>query len=285
MLDDIRPRVGIIGLGIIGSRVAAHLRAAGFSVPVWNRTPMPEPDFLGSPADVAVASDIIQLFVADPQAVFEVLAAMAPVLTARHIIVCSSTIGRPAVLQAAKLVQACGSRFLDAPFTGTKGAAEKGQLVYYIGGDEATYQAARPILEVPSKAIVQIGAIGQAALVKVLTNVIGAANIEVLIETLAVLKAEGIDPQIMVKALEHHGVRSGMTDLKLPKLLSGDYETHFSLKHMLKDVQFGLDMGADLQLDLPVTQATAEALRQGMSAGWADLDFSVVMKRYDASHG
>ena len=281
MLGKKRIRVGIIGLGIIGSRVAGHLRDAGFSVPVWNRTPKPEPNFLGSPAEVAEVSDIIQLFVADPQAVFEVLDAMAPALTARHIVVCSSTIGRPAVLEAAKRVQALGARFLDAPFTGTKGAAERGQLVYYIGGDEATFQAVRPVMEVPSKAIVQIGEIGQAALVKVLTNVIGAANIQVLVETLAVLKAEGLAPEIMVKALEHHGVRSGMTDLKLPKLLSGDYDPHFSLKHMLKDVQFGLDMGAELQLDLPVTQATAEAMRQGLSAGWADLDFSVIMKRYD----
>lgn len=280
MLGKKRIRVGIIGLGIIGSRIAGHLRNAGFSVPVWNRTPKTEPNFLGSPAEVAEASEIIQLFVADPQAVFEVIDAMAPALTSRHIVVCSSTIGKPAVLEAAKRVQALGARFLDAPFTGTKGAAEKGQLVYYVGGDDATFEAVRPVLEVPSKAIVRMGEIGQAALVKVLTNVISAATIEVLAETMAVLKAEGVDPEVMVKALEHHGIRSGMTDLKFPKLLSGDYEPHFSLKHMLKDVQFGLDMGAELKLDLPVTQATAEAMRQGMSAGWADLDFSVVMKRY-----
>ncbi len=271
-------RVGILGLGIIGSRIAGHLRQAGFPVAVWNRTP--KPDSLPSPAAVAEASDVIQLFVADPQAVFQVLDAMGDALTERHIVVCSSTIGRSATLEAARRVTARGARFLDCPFTGTKGAADKAQLVYYIGGDDATFLAARPMLEPVSKAIVRIGAIGEAALIKVLTNVISAATIEVLAETLAVLRAEGIDPAIMGVALEHHGARSGMTDLKLPKLLNGDYDTHFSLKHMLKDVQFGLDEGAELHLDLPITQATAEAMREGMSKGWADLDFACVMKRY-----
>ncbi|MEI8235175.1 MAG: NAD(P)-dependent oxidoreductase [Verrucomicrobiota bacterium] len=281
MFEKKRTRVGILGLGIIGSRVAGHLRDAGFAVSVWNRTPKPEPNFLGSPAEVAQASDILQLFVADPKAVFEVLDAMGDALTPRHIVVCSSTIGRQATLEAAQRVQSRGARFLDTPFTGTKGAAEKKQLVYYIGGDDATFQAVKPVLQAVSKAIVPIGEIGQAALVKVLTNVIAAATIEVLAETLAVLKGEGIAPETMEKALEHHGVRSGMTDLKMPKLLQGDYEdTHFSLKHMLKDVQFGLDTGAQHHLDLPVTEAAAKALREGQQAGWADLDFSCVMKRY-----
>ena len=273
-------RVGVLGLGIIGSRVAGHLRAAGFSVPVWNRTPKAEPNFLGTPAEVAQASDILQIFVADPQAVFDVLDAIGDSLTPRHTVVCSATIGRPAVLEAAQRVAAYGARFLDAPFTGTKGAAEKAQLVYYIGGDEETFQIAKPVLEVTSKAIVKIGDIGQAALVKVVTNVLAAATVEALAETVAIVKAAGIDPAIMTAALEHHGIRSGMIDLKLPKMLSGDYEPHFSLKHMLKDVQFGLDMGVELQLDLPVTEATAQTMRVGMAQGEADLDFSCVMKRY-----
>ena len=273
-------RVGVLGLGIIGSRVAGHLRAAGFSVPVWNRTPKAEPNFLGSPAEVAQASDILQIFVADPRAVFEVLDAIGDALTPRHTVVCSSTIGRTAVLEAAQRVAARGARFLDAPFTGTKGAADKAQLVYFIGGDDETFQIAKPVLEASSKAIVKIGEIGQASLVKVVTNVLTAATIQTLAETLATVKAAGIDPAVMTAALEHHGIRSSLIDLKLPKMLSGDYEPHFSLKHMLKDVQFGLDMGVELKLDLPVTETTARVMRIGMAQGEADLDFSCVMKRY-----
>jgi len=68
-----RETVGIIGLGIIGSRVAANLRRANFSVVVWNRTPRSEPNFLASPAEVAEAADIIQIFVRDGKTLLEVL--------------------------------------------------------------------------------------------------------------------------------------------------------------------------------------------------------------------
>jgi len=276
-----RINVGVIGLGIIGSRVAACLRAARFPVSVWNRTPRPEPNFLGSPAAVAAASDMVQLFVADPQAVFDMLDAMGEALTPRHTVICSATIGPEATLEAARRVKERGARFLDAPFTGTRGAADKGQLVYYIGGDDETFLPAKPVLEASSKAIVRIGEVGQAALIKVLTNVLAAATIETLAEIVAVVKASGMAPEILEAALEHHGSRSGLIDLKLPRIVQSDYETHFSLKHMLKDVQFGLDLGATLKLDLPVTKASAEAMREGMKAGWADLDFSSVMKRYE----
>ena len=83
-------------------------------------------------------------------------------------------------IEAARVVEARGAHFLDAPFTGSKVAAEKRQLVYYIGGDEATFLRARPVLEATSKAIVRIGEIGHAATVKVVTNMISAVTMQTL---------------------------------------------------------------------------------------------------------
>src|SRR6185503_4515858 len=146
-----RKNVGVIGLGIIGTRVAAGLRAAGYQVYVWNRSAKPAPNFLGSPAEIADSADVIQIFVADAAALFEVIEAMGDSLTAKHVIVCSATVGPEAVLEAAQIVESRGAQFLDAPFTGSKLAAEKRQLVYYIGGAEHTFLKAKPILEVTSK--------------------------------------------------------------------------------------------------------------------------------------
>ena len=275
-----RLSAGVIGLGIIGTRIAAHLRAAGFTVPVWNRTPKTEPNFLGSPAEVASAADIIQLFVADPQAVYDVIEAMGEALNSRHTLVCSATIGRAATLEAARRVRERGARFLDAPFTGTKGAAEKGQLVYYIGDDDNSLTAARPVLEAASKAIVPVGKVGDAALVKVATNVMVASTVQTLTELLTLLKAAGLPPEVMGPALENHGIRSPLVDLKLPKLLEGDFEPHFALKHMLKDMRFGLDLAAELNLDLPITRVTTEALQDADNQGLGELDFAAVIKRY-----
>jgi 3-hydroxyisobutyrate dehydrogenase-like beta-hydroxyacid dehydrogenase len=276
-----RQNVGLIGLGIIGSRAAAGLRGAGYQVYVWNRTPRPAPNFLPTPGEVADVCQLIQLFVADSAAVMSVLEAIAPKLKPEHVIICSSTIGPEATLEAARYVEERGARFLDAPFTGSKLAAERSQLVYYVGGDDPTYLRVRPMLEATSKAIVRAGGIGDAALVKVVTNQIAAANIQVLAEALAIVRKAGLPPETLAAALEHHAVRSGVMDLKLPKMLSGDYEPHFSLKHMFKDVQLGIGLANALDLDTPATAVTAGVMFGAIKRGWADLDFCSIYKLYE----
>src|ERR1700693_3081825 len=119
-----RKNVAVSGSGIIGSRVAAGLRAAGYQTYVWNRSARPAPNFLGSPAEIAESAEIIQIFVADAQALFAVVEAMSEAITPKHVIVCNPTVGPEGVLEAAQLVQTRGAQFLDAPFTGSKVAAE-----------------------------------------------------------------------------------------------------------------------------------------------------------------
>ena len=275
-----RKNIGLIGLGIIGSRIAAALRAAGFNVYVWNRTPRPHPNFLGSPAEVAEACDIIQIFVADGKALNEVINGFGDKLTPGHIIISSATVGPDATLEVAKLVESRGAKFLDAPFTGSKMAADKAQLVYFIGGSDETLDRVEPVLKASSKAIVKIGAIGQAAAVKVATNMLAAATVQTLVEAIALVKKSGLPGEAMAAALEHHGVRSGLTDMKMPGLLKGDFEPHFSVKHMLKDMQIALSMAELHSVELPVTTAAARVLYDAANRGWADLDFSSVLKFY-----
>lgn len=275
-----RKNVGVIGLGIIGTRVAAGLRAAGYQAYVWNRSAKPAPNFLGSPEEVAEAAEIIQLFVSDSAALFEVIEAMGDALTAKHIVVCSATVGPEAVLEAAQIVEAKGAQFLDAPFTGSKLAAEKRQLVYYIGGSEATFLRARPVLEATSKAIVRIGEVGHAATVKVVTNMISAVSTQVLAEALSIVQKAGLEPEVLAAAIEQNACRSGVMDLKLPKMITGDYDPHFSLKHMFKDVQLGIHMANALDIEVPATTVTAGVMYGAINKGWADLDFSALFKNY-----
>src|ERR1700681_1423012 len=108
--------VGLIGLGIIGRRVAENLRKRPFNVFVWNRTPRPVPNFLGSPMAVAELCDFVQIFVADDDALLEVVRAMEPKLTAHHIIAAHCTVAPDSMRMAAEHVQRRGAQFLDAPF-------------------------------------------------------------------------------------------------------------------------------------------------------------------------
>ena len=275
-----RKNVGLIGLGIIGSRVANALRLEGFHVYVWNRTPRAAPNFLASPRQVAELCDVIQIFVSDAQALFDVLDAMGDAMTPSHVILCNSTVGPEATLEAARMVRDRGAQFLDAPFTGSKGAAESRELVYFIGGSDKTLLAAEPVLKASSKAIVKIGKIGDAAVVKVATNMIAAVTVEVLAEAYAIVKGSGVDPNALAEALKHHGVRSGVTDMKLPKILERQYEPHFSLKNMFKDVQLGIHIANSLDIDLPATTSTAGVMYGGLTKGWADEDFSVLARSY-----
>ena len=275
-----RKNVGLIGLGIIGSRVAGALRAAGFQVYVWNRSAQPAPNFLGSPSEVANVADIIQIFVADAAALYEVIESMADALTPDHLVMCSATVGPEAVIEAAKFVQARGARFLDAPFTGSRTAAEKRQLVYYVGGEEAVFERAKPVLEATSKALVRVGEIGHASTLKIVTNMISAATVQTLAEGLAIVQKAGLDPALLTAAIAQNACRSGVIDLKLPKMIAGDYEPHFSLKHMFKDVQLGIEMANWLDLEIPITTVTAGVMFGALSQGWGDLDFSAVSKIY-----
>ncbi|HEX4668295.1 MAG TPA: NAD(P)-binding domain-containing protein [Chthoniobacterales bacterium] len=273
--------VGLIGLGIIGSRIAAVLRKRGFQVFVWNRTPRPEQNFVGSAAEVAELCDLVQLFVADDEALLEMARQLSPALTAHHVVTAHCTVAPASMRAAAAIVQRRGARFLDAPFTGSKVAAENGQLVYYIAGDEAALKQVRPILEASSKEIVLIGEnIGDATVLKVATNLVTAATAQVAAEALALVRRAGVAPELFGKAMKNNATNSASLEMKVPMMLAGNFEPHFSVKHMLKDVRIGLKLAREFSLDLPVTEASGDMLLDELKRGRGDADYSSVAQKY-----
>ncbi len=272
--------VGVIGLGIIGSRIAAALRRDGHSVFVWNRSPRAEPNFLSSAREVAESADLLQLFVRDGEALLEVIRSMGTALGESHVVMNHATVGPAETLEAARLVGERGASFLDAPFTGSRDAATEGQLVYYIGGEESVLERAMPVLKVSAKAILQMGPVGAATYVKVATNMISAAEIGVLSEALALLARGGVPLPRLMEALQHNVANSGAISAKLPLMLSGDFTPRFSTKNMLKDLQIALRSVEGKGIDLPVTSATAGALMGAVQAGWGEDDFASLARHY-----
>jgi 3-hydroxyisobutyrate dehydrogenase-like beta-hydroxyacid dehydrogenase len=280
MARPAKPNAGVIGLGIIGTRVAANLRKAGNQVWVWNRTPRPEPNFLSSPAEVAESAKIIQIFVSDGQALMDVVTAMAPVLGPEHVVVNHATVAPRETIEASRVVEERHAKYLDAPFTGSRDAAEAGQLVFYIGGSSEVLEKVRPFLEVNARAILPIGEIGQAAALKIAMNLIAAISISSYAEALSLLDKSGIPLQKIGEVFPSHIAHSPLVDLKVPGMITDDFEPRFSLKHMFKDVQIALAMAADFGLDLPASAAYAGSAMSGLQNGWGDLDFSVVARHY-----
>jgi 3-hydroxyisobutyrate dehydrogenase-like beta-hydroxyacid dehydrogenase len=272
--------VGLIGLGIIGRGVTANLRRKGFSVFVWNRTPRPVPNFVGSPAELAPLCDYVQIYVSDDKALLQTVNQLSGKLAKRHIVIAHSTVAPDSMRAAAKIVAGRGARFIEAPFTGSKAAAEKGELVYYVGGDEAALRDARPILEASSKEIIEIGEVGQATAIKIATNMVTAASVQATAEALALAQALGVPPEKFVKAMQANASYSTTLAMKIPKMIKRDFEPHFSVKHMLKDMQIANQVGLSLDLDLGVTAAARDRLLEQMRSGHGDADYSAVARKY-----
>ncbi|MBA2742811.1 MAG: NAD(P)-dependent oxidoreductase, partial [Chthoniobacterales bacterium] len=270
--------VGIIGLGIIGSRVAEKLRGQGFHVFVWNRTPRPFPNFVGSRSEVADLCDFIQIFVSDDGALLETVEHIKRSLKAHHVVMAHCTVAPHTMRAAAEIVQRKGAQFLDAPFTGSKVAAEKGELVYYLGGDAATFQRARPVLEASSKEIIEIGDIGHATVIKVATNMITATTVQAAAEALALVDSAGIPPEKFAAAMSGNGSQSATLAMKLPNMISGNFEQHFSTKNMLKDVQIASRLARSHGLNFGATEAARDSLRAEIDAGRGDFDYASMVR-------
>lgn len=272
--------VGVIGLGIIGSRVAERLRNADFNVYVWNRSIKPEPNFMASPAEVAEVAQVIQIFVRDAEALVAVMEDMKGALTPDHVVLCHSTVNTWGIRRAVAIAESAGAAFLDAPFTGSKAAAENGQLVYYIGGDQAPLDRARKVLEISGKKIVTLGKAGDATVLKIATNLISAAVVEALAEAMAITKAEGIDVSKLQEALADNANSSALLTMKLPTMAARSYAPHFSLKNMLKDARYAQAIADEKGLALPVLNASAQAMDRGVRSGQGEFDYSVVLENY-----
>lgn len=274
-----KPNVGVIGLGIIGSRVVENLRKAGHDVFVWSRSARAVPNFLASPREVAQAAGIIQIFVRDSTALLEAVKDMLPALTAGHLVMNHATVSKNATLEAAKLIEGTGAAFLDAPFTGSKMAAQNGKLCYYIGGSDILLERARPVLEASATKIMPLGAVGDAMVLKIVTNLVSSVIVEAVAEAAAITQANGIHLERLLTALEGNANYSTLIGMKLPAIMNGDFEPHFSLRNMLKDADFARELAAEAKLTVPAIDVTAEAMRRGVEAGHGDLDFSVIGKR------
>ena len=270
-------KVGVIGLGIIGSVWAKHYHAAGVLAGAWNRTPPADfPQLLPTPEAVARAADAIQIVIADPPAVRAILARLRPVLGPGKVVVQSSTIDPKSSAEFRDLVVAAGARYLEAPFTGSKPAAEARKTVFFLGGDAALVAEVEPVLALVSEARLHIGDHGQAATLKLALNLNIAAQMQALAEALTLSRRAGISDDVFFGALKRNVSQSGVATLKEPKLRAGDYAPQFSVKHMLKDMR--LASGINGCEDFPVLDTLRDCLAVAERAGWGDEDFSVLLK-------
>ena len=270
------PSLAVLGLGIIGSTWARHLEHDGVLAASWNRTLQPDfPRWTDSPAEAADRAETLIIVVADPPAVESVLLQLAPRLTARHLVIQSSTIDPESSQAFAALVAERGAAYVEAPFTGSKPAAEQRQTIFYLGGETAAVERARAVLTRLSKQQFVIGTGAQAATLKLACNLQIVTQLEALCEALAWSRQAGITDDIFFSALRTNAAWSGVAQLKEPKLRARDYAPQFSVKHMLKDLRLAL---ATVPGQLPVVETVAERLQAVQDRGGGDDDMSALLR-------
>lgn len=273
--------IAVLGLGIIGGAWARNLIADGNAVRCWNRTPKEFPHFYKTIAEAIEGAEAIFIVVADPPAVQSVLEEVLPRIGKEQMVVQSSTISAEWTKKFAEQVEKTGAVFLEAPFTGSKLAAEKRETVYYLGGSPEVVERAETLLKPISKARLHIGPTGSASTLKLAMNMNIAGIAQTLCESLTLCRAAGISDDAYFAALGRNVAHSGLADLKEPKLRAGDYSPQFSLKHMGKDLRLALETAGGLSLTLAQTALLKQSYDRGIELGWKEDDFIGLIRLLD----
>jgi 3-hydroxyisobutyrate dehydrogenase-like beta-hydroxyacid dehydrogenase len=289
-------RVGLIGLGLMGRPMGVNLLKAGYSLTVWNRTASRAESLVAagaklanSPEEVAAASDVLITIVSDPPALEGVLWGSAGsdsrprsgalgALRPGSIYIDSSTVS-PAL--ARRIATACQERhiaFLDAPVTGGTWGAEKGELVFMVGGDAEVLKDAEPVISVMGKRWFHLGPSGAGQTIKLAMNLILALQVDALAEALALVTAAGLAGEKLVEVLQSSMARAGVLDVKAPLLLKGEYPPSFPLRLMHKDMGLALDLAREAGVALPAAAAAYSTYSAVKAAAKEDLDYAAVMK-------
>jgi 3-hydroxyisobutyrate dehydrogenase len=294
MITDIQqqhPRLGFIGMGSMGSRMAGRLLATGYDLTIYNRArertqPLEQlsAKVAATPAELAAGVDIIFSSVADNAAVENVMMGSDGVLAGARpgtIIIEMSTVS-PEVsrwLHAAGLHK--GISVLDAPVSGTTSVAEQGQLVIFVGGELSVFSRCKTILDVLSKTSHYMGPAGSGATMKLCANTLLALGMQALAEAVMLGQKGGLRLERLLEALCGSAVVSASQKSKLDNILKGVYPPAFPLRLMHKDLKLILNMAMDLSAAMPITTAAeqvyaVEFARQ--SAAGQDEDFSSIVR-------
>lgn len=290
-------RVAFLGLGIMGSRMAANVARAGFDLTVWNRTRATAEAFRAdhpgvaladTPADAGARAEIVVTMVVDGEQVSDLLLGPRGAATTAAegtLFVDCSTIGPLAARTIGAGIAERGSELIDAPVTGSSPRAEDGTLTIMVGGSDQGFERGRSLLEAMGKVIVHAGALGQGQVVKVINNAVAATNAAVLGEALLVGARAGADLDALVEVMAAGSGASTMLTLKADPMRHHDYTTLFKLEHMLKDVRLCLEEGQAVGAPFQFAALTAEILTAAQGRGLGDADFAALIEVLEGQAG
>ena len=280
-------KIGFIGLGIMGSRMAANLRKKGHELVVYNRTREKAQDLLAggaswadSPAELAKRVNVLVTMLSKPDAVAEVALlgkrSFLETLMPNSLWIDCSTVNPSFSKLMAGEAKERSVRFLDAPVGGSKGPAEQGQLLFFVGGDAKDVEAAKPLLDCMGKAVFHVGGHGMGSAMKMVNNILLGQAMVAFSEALAFGESLGMSKQAMFDTLSASPVMAPFLNFKRQKMEKGDYSAEFPLQWMHKDLHLAAETAYETGAALPCANVAKELFALAMREGLGDQDLTAV---------
>jgi 3-hydroxyisobutyrate dehydrogenase-like beta-hydroxyacid dehydrogenase len=277
------PRIGFIGVGLMGHGIAKNLVEKGFPLTVRaNRNRVPVDDLLGrgakeakTYADIARASDIVFLCVTGAPQVEEIISGKDGIagVARKGLVVIDTSTSEPAT--TAKMREALaekGVRFVDAPLARTPVEAELGKLNIMVGADDATFEELKPVLAAFCENIIHAGPAGHGIILKLINNFIGQAITPATAEALAAAAKSGLSIRKLHEVVSAGAVNSGLFQMMVGKMLDGGDLTglKFTLVNAMKDLRYYTHFAESLPVSAIVGEAVHQSLVNANLMGFGD---------------
>ncbi|MBW5470769.1 NAD-binding protein [Brevibacillus formosus] len=276
--------IGWIGLGNMGIPMASNLLAAGYDVRVWNRTPGKAAPLVALGAketatlsELVAQSDVLFTMVSDDDAVKAIYTDSDGLLSLPvqgKLAVDMSTISPYTSRFLSEQAKQAGLRFLDAPVSGSVGPAKEGKLVIMVGGEQADYEIAKPMLDKLGKAAFYLGPNGAGTSAKLAINLLLGITVQGVSETLLFASSLGIGTEQMLDIISKSAVGTPLIRGKAASILADDYPAAFALKHMAKDLRLAHEAG----VSTPLAESVNATYRHALESGLGELDLMAILR-------
>jgi 3-hydroxyisobutyrate dehydrogenase len=282
-----KPRIAILGLGIMGSGMAGRVSGAGFPLVVFNRNRDKASALAGkgatvanSPKEAASQADIVISVVADDAASREIWLGEKGALAGANpgsILIESSTLTVGWVQQLAQSAALKKCEFLDAPVTGSKPHAANGELFFLVGGPASALEKAREVLAVMSRGIMHLGANGSGARMKLVNNFVCGVQAASLAEAASLIQKGGLDVEKAFSVLANGAPGSPLVKTLIDRVTAGSGEVNFELRLMAKDLGYAADDASRNGLKLETASAALDVFKRAIERGHGNQDMSAVI--------
>ena len=280
-------RIGIIGVGLLGSAVASRLLGRGFQLTGYDTRPEQvralAPRGLHaamSIAEVAAGAEAVFTILPLPESVDAVVLGPGGLLeTAPRAVTIlqMSTISPEQTRHLGAAAAAKGLGFLDAPMSGTSGMVAKGDCTILVGGDPTLLERCRPALDAIAPRVIHVGGIGMASLAKLVTNLIAGVNTAALAEALVLGMKGGLSAGTLLELLNGSGAASKMLEVRGPLMASRRFDAQMKLDLFLKDFSLMLEEGQRLGVPLPLTSVARDLCAAAAAAGHGGEDLAAII--------